>query len=130
MSESDPPPTFPVFEPQGVTWRWPIREPIIGPEAKADLLGIKEQSKWLARKLGREVAELLLNDLSKRREEVPDNPRRRYLVNLQYGYCAVFWVLAPPREMSGAGTAVWIERVVPRSELDAAFRRITPEEGR
>src|SRR3954451_23326097 len=101
MPQPDQSLPFPIFEPAGVRWQWPIREPIIGREAKADLLRIKEQDKWLARKLGREVAELLLNHLSKRREEVPDNPQRRYLVNLQAGYCAVFWVVAPPRAMSG-----------------------------
>jgi hypothetical protein len=122
---------FPVARPAGVTWVWrPDPEPIVGPPAKDDLREIKQGNRRLARRLLREVMNLLDRNPSKVAKKIPDPPAvgPRYVIDLCEGYVAVYWVLEPGDDARGAGPAMWVERVILRAELEAALVAMTSSE--
>jgi hypothetical protein len=121
---------FPVYGPRGVTGWWLRRpEPIVGPDAEADIREIARHDRGLARGLMRDVMELLDSRPSMFAEPVRDPPGvgPRGMMDLRKGYVAVFWILRPPPKSPGAGPALWVERVVLRSVLEHAFAELPPD---
>ncbi len=100
---------FPVFSPLDVTWFGPASEPIIGPQAQADIEAIRKnhgvEGFLLARKLVKKIEGLLDHPVSITSMRVSDPPGvgPRYACDLDDGYLAVCWVLEPPAEMKPAG---------------------------
>jgi len=116
-------PGFPVSEPEGIDWRSLRDMPVIGREADEEIAAIRSQDRRLWKELVRMINRLLDRPLSKIAEKISDPPGigPRYLIDLKDGYVAVFWVVDPPANLSGSPRAVWIERVVLRTTLEAAF---------
>jgi hypothetical protein len=117
---------FPATDPGRPEWSWPATEPIYGPEARRDLgmLALHDQLR-LAERLIKAIKKLLYSAAPSRHGVlIPDPPGvgPRYFVDIREGYVAVYWVLEPPPHVSGAGPALWIERVLTRAEVEQALR--------
>lgn len=116
----------------GAGWAWQGRpEPIIGPDAGADLRKLREQhGRWLAKRLTSEVRGLLDRQPSRYAVRVCDPPGvgPRYWVDLGNGYVVVYWVLEPPPEARGAGPVLWVERVLSWDEVREALEAMVPDE--
>jgi hypothetical protein len=124
-------PRFPVAWPTEIKGYGLKRQPVVGPQAKSDLVAIKaEEGLILAGRLGREIKNLLDLPLHAIAELIPDPPGvgPRYMVDLDAGYVAIYWIVDPPSKLSGAGPALWIERVVSRAAVEAALQRHAPAE--
>jgi hypothetical protein len=125
---ADEPREFPVSWPVGVSWSGLAVEPIVGPSAEADLREIRKQHRFLGRRLVRNIRRLPDQPLTLSCKLIRDPPDvgPRYACDLDKGYAAVCWILAPPAELSGAGPRLWIERVILWTTLSNALGAIAP----
>lgn len=122
---------FPVSPPPvGVSWSGSPTEPIIGPEAEADLRGIRKWHPFRGQWLVHKIRHLLDNPIAATGEKVRDplGVGPRYACDLGKGYAAVCWVLEPPDRLSGLGLRLWVERVVEWTTLTNALEAMAPKD--
>lgn len=120
---------FPAVPPRDLPWRWRSAQPILGPEAEADLRSIRSRDRRLARRLTEAVVGLLDWRSSEAALPIPDPPGvgPRYAVDLGDGYAGVCWPLRPPPEHARDGAVIWVERVVTWDSLLEAIGAMEPE---
>ena len=110
--------------PGSVSWTGPATKPLFGPDAEADLQTIADDNFRRAKRLLKMIDRLLYASrpsIDAMRIPDPLGVGPRYFVELRDGYGAIYWVLEPPGHMSGAGPAIWIERVIATAHLAQAF---------
>jgi hypothetical protein len=101
--------------------------PIIGKQAKRQLLEVKADDRGLARRLTERIVGLLDDGVIFDPYEIPDPPRigPRYLVDLGDGYVAIYWVVRRPGHRM---PLIWVEQVMSQSTAEGMLTDLAPSE--
>lgn len=105
----------------------PSSTPIIGKQARRQIEEIKVEDRRLARRLTKEIVEMVDEGKLRDADLVPDpaDIGPRFLVDLVEDYVAVYWVVFPDgREIP----VIWVEQVKLREQLEAELVRLAPSQ--
>jgi hypothetical protein len=105
----------------------PTSTPKIGKQARRQLDTIKAENRGLAKLLTEQIVGLLDEGRTFDALLIPDPPRigPRFMVDLDKGYVAVYWVVLP---IGHQVPVLWVEQVILRSSAEAKFANLAPSE--